>query len=116
MTIATFNWALHMIERAFPRRAARMQRLWAGALADAIDAGQDPDRWIDDFRSTLRRRADEERRVRAALRARFGDRHYQITGRYVHAYGPMPNATHIDGWYLLGGFDDVLADIDDGTL
>ena len=43
--------------------------------------------------------------LRAALRARFGERKYKITGsaccEQVHVYGLMPNSTTV-GWWLMG--------------
>lgn len=42
-------------------------------------------------------------RVRAALRARYAK--HRIVGPMddeVHVYGPMPNASRLDGWWLMG--------------
>ena len=42
------------------------------------------------------------KRIRQALRDKFGDRKYRIT-KYgeIHVYGTMPN-TDREGWYLFG--------------
>ena len=47
------------------------------------------------------------KKLRAALRAKFGARQYRITRRgEVHAYGVLPNAAVI-GWYFFGYIEDM---------
>lgn len=58
-------------------------------------------------------------KLRAALRAKYGARKYQITrDDEVHIYGLMPNSTTIGWWYMgdilaaelwLGFYDEVAA-------
>ena len=51
---------------------------------------------------TSEAQADRLRILRAALRGRYGFGRYRITTHGVYAYGPMPNASHTTGWWLLG--------------
>lgn len=47
--------------------------------------------------------------LRAALRAKFGARHYRITRTGdVHVYGQNPSCTHRDFWWLMGDIDYAL--------
>lgn len=47
------------------------------------------------------------KKLRAALRAKFGARQYRITRRgEVHAYGLCPNSIVI-GWYFFGYIEDM---------
>ena len=47
------------------------------------------------------------KKLRAALRAKFGARQYRITRRgEVHAYGMLPNSAII-GWFFFGYVEDM---------
>ena len=55
------------------------------------------------LRPTSEAQADRLRILRAALRRRYGFGRHRITvAGEVHIYGPMPNASHVTGWWLLG--------------
>lgn len=58
---------------------------------------------IEQMRPNNEREADRLAILRAALRRRYGCGRYRIiAGGEVHIYGPMPNAAHVTGWWLLG--------------
>ena len=58
---------------------------------------------VPQLRPTTPAEADRLRTLRSALRRRFGfGRHRITTAGEVHVYGPMPNASHVIGWWLLG--------------
>lgn len=60
--------------------------------------------------------AAKERKVRTALRQKYGTGKYRITAAdEVHAYGAMPNSGQY-GWYLVGSVDSVLIEIENGWL
>lgn len=113
-----FEQYLALIQAAYPRKNQSAQRFWAGCLRSAVEEqGKEPSKWIAELKSTQAKTATEERILRFALRDKFGSRNYKITvSDEVHVYGPMPNARHLEGWYLLGDKNSVLRDIENDSF
>lgn len=99
----TFAEAFAVSNARWPRAPESVCRFRAGLILDAIQ--RDPATTLDVAADTLaaeiRGRRQRLDAIRAALRSEFGPGHYRITASTaVEVYGPMPNASHIDGWWL----------------
>ena len=105
------------INAAFPRVAGGIRRVWWAALLDIHRRfGTTADEFVANLKKTRAESAAKERKVRTAMRQKYGTGKYRITAAdEVHAYGAMPNSGQY-GWYLVGSVDNVLIEIENGWL
>ena len=111
----TNDQAKAAIDTSFPRVNAGIRRFWVGALlSENQRLGTTAEEFVASLKKSRAESAAKERKLRSALREKYGSGKYKITvADEVHAHGCMPNSSQ-HGWYLVGTVESVLSDIENG--